>query len=102
MGSFFSTHNSILSIHNGFFSEYNRVFSEHNRVFPQHNGVFSEHNGVFPEHNEVFREHNAGWDRQKYEENGRILHDLALVLSKSIKIEPGQAISIDCLDLKLK
>ena len=39
---------------------------------------------------------------QKYEENGRILHNLAFVWSKSIKIEHGPAISIDCLDLSLK
>ena len=35
-------------------------------------------------------------------ENGRILHNLAFVWSKSIKIEHGPAISIDCLDLSLK
>ena len=40
--------------------------------------------------------------QQKYEENGRILHNLAFVWSKSIKIEHGPAISIDCLDLSLK
>ena len=39
---------------------------------------------------------------QKYEENGRILHNLAFVWSKSIKIEHGPAISIACLDLRVK
>ena len=39
---------------------------------------------------------------QKYEENSRILHNLAFVWSKSIKIEHGPAISIDCLDLSPK
>ena len=75
-----------------FLLEHNGVFSEHNRILSNHNRVFPEHNEVFPEHNEVFREH-------KYQENGGILHDLALVQSKSIKIEHGPAISIDCLDL---
>ena len=37
--------------------------------------------------------------QQKYKENGRILHNLAFESSKSIKIEHGPAISIDCLDL---
>ena len=39
---------------------------------------------------------------EKYGENGRILHNLAFVWSKSVKIEHGPAISIDCLDLSLK
>ena len=51
---------------------HNGVFWEHNRILSNHHSVFPEHNEVFPEHNEVFRE-------QKYKENGRILHNLALV-----------------------
>ena len=39
---------------------------------------------------------------QKYEENGRILHNLAFVYSKSIINEHGPAISVDCLDFSLK
>ena len=82
-----------------FLLEHNGVLLEHNEVLLEHNGVFSEHNEVLLEHNEVFLEQNAGWDGQKYEENDRILHNLACVYSKSIKIEHGPAISIDCLDL---
>ena len=51
----------------------------HNPVLQEHNRVLSEHNRVLSEHNEVFSEHNGGWDRQKYEENGRTLHNLAFV-----------------------
>ena len=75
----FSHHHGVVSEHNRIFSHHSRVFSAHNKVFPEHNRVFPEHNEVFPEHNEVLLEQNAGWDRQKYEENGRILHNLALV-----------------------
>ena len=98
----FSQHRRIFSQHRRIFSHHSRVFSNHNRVFSNHNRVFSNHNRVFPEHNEVFPEHNEDFREQKYQENGRILHNLALVQSKSIKIEHGPAISIDCLDLKLK
>ena len=45
----------------------------------EHNGVLLEHNPVLLEHNGVLLEQNAGWDKQKYEENGRIFHNLASV-----------------------
>ena len=83
---FLLEHNRIFSEHNRIFSEHNRIFSHHNRIFSHHNGVFSEHNRilsnhnrVFPEHNEVFPEHNEVFREQKYQENGRILHNLAFV-----------------------
>ena len=75
---------------------------EHNSVLLEHNAVLLDHNAVLLEQNAVLLEHNAGWDRQKYAENGRILHNLASVQSKSIKIEHGITISGDGLDLNLK
>ena len=76
---FLLEHNKIFSEHNRIFSEHNRVFSHHNRIFSHHNGVFSEHNRILSNHNRVFPEHNEVFREQKYQENGRILHNLALV-----------------------
>ena len=79
-------HNPVLLEHNGVFPEHNGVLLEHNGVLLEHIGVLLERNGVFPEQNEVLLEHNrvlleqnAGWDKQKYEENCRIFHNLASV-----------------------
>ena len=75
----FLEHNKIFSEHNRIFSEHNRLFSHHNRVFSHHNGVFSEHNRILSNHNRLFPEHTEVFREQKYQENGRILHNLALV-----------------------
>jgi len=65
---FFFRHTGVFSEQSGIFSEHNRIFSEHNKIFPD-----------FPEQNGVLLEHNAGWDRQKYQENGRIFPKLAFL-----------------------
>ena len=76
---FLLEHNRIFSEHNRIFSHHKRIFSHHNGVFSEHNRILSNHNRVFPEHNEVFPEHNEVFREQKYQENGRILHNLAFV-----------------------
>ena len=69
----------VLLEHNRVLLQHGPVLSEHSEVLSEHSRVLSAHNRVLSEHNEVFSEHNGGWDRQKIEENGRILHNLAFV-----------------------
>ena len=95
-------HNSVLLEHNPILLKHISILVDHNPVLLKHNSVLLERKSVLLKQNPVLLEHNAGWDRQEYGENGRIFHNLASVWSKSIKIEHGPAISLDCLDFNLK
>ena len=103
----FSSHTTIESSHTTEESSHTTIESSHTTEESSHTTVESSHTTMKSSHTTVESSQSTmkssqNTREQKYKENGRILHNLALVQSKSIKIEHGPAISIDCLDLSLK
>ena len=110
----FSSHTTIESSHTTVESFHTTVESSHTTVESSHTTVESSHTTIESCRSTIESCRSTiescrstmkscrSRREQKYEENGRILHNLAFVWSKSIKIEHGPAISIDCLDLSLK